>query len=196
MSLCLSFLDLIELVQCVALCLLSNCERKFLAIISSIFFLLLSDFPLSGTPIISKLIYLVVSHRSLRLFSFSFLLFKLDNFNWLSLSSVILTSAQMCYWNLWVNFSFWLLYFSAPEFLLSSFYNFLSLLIVSVCWDIIFLFSFGFSSIIYFSSSIFKTVYLKPWFSNVQYLCFLRHNVVNFFWNGPYFLVSFFSPKV
>lgn len=56
--------------------------------------------------------------------SFHFLLFKLDNFNWLSLSSVILISAQMCYWNLWVNFSFWLLYFSASKFLLSSFYNF------------------------------------------------------------------------
>lgn len=78
----LSFLELIELLGCVASCLLSN-FGCFLPLFLQIFFLSLSS--LSVTLIMSVFMNLMVSRRSLGLFSFSsffFLLLRLDNFSW------------------------------------------------------------------------------------------------------------------
>ena len=85
-------------------------------------------------------IYLVLSHRSLELCSFLFILFPVYSSN-LSLSNdlsshllIFLLPPQMCCWVPLVTFSFQLLYFPTPEVLLGSLFlkiNSVSLLLFS-----------------------------------------------------------------
>lgn len=98
--------------------------------------------PPSGIPTMYVLTILTTLHKSLQLstfffYSFSFLFLWLDNFKWLF--------SGFCASFFWSELSIQLvqlLYSSAPEFLLESFYGF-SMLIFSFCTCIIFLISFN-----------------------------------------------------
>lgn len=92
---------------------------EFLAIISS---LLLCHL---GSPIVHMSVCLIMSHRSLRLFSFFFVHFFLSfpqteqsQLTCLQVHWVFLLFAQLCCWVPLLNFSFHLLYFSIPEVLI------------------------------------------------------------------------------
>ena len=78
----------------------------------------------SDTAMIQILIYLMVSHKSLKLYSLFLILFPLRSLKWiirLDLSSSPLILSTDCSWALQVEFSFPLLYLSIPEFLFGSF---------------------------------------------------------------------------
>lgn len=81
----------------------------------------------SGTPTVCMLVRLMVSHRSHFINLFSFCSSALIVSIGLSSCLLILLPVQICLWISAVNFSFELLYFSAPEFLFGSFRGFLSL---------------------------------------------------------------------
>lgn len=116
---------------------------------------------------------LLVSHKFLRLSSFFFILFSFCYFYWIILNDIFKASC----WISLLNFSAYLLYSSAPEFLLGSFLWFLSL-----CWQFHFvyvLFSWFYKLCVfsYNSPSIFsfERIIFSQLFSFFVVLCWHLH---------------------
>ena len=120
---------------------------KFSAIVSSY---ILHFFLSPGTPTMCILVFLMVSHRSLRLcslfFSFSFFLFlRLDNFHHLQVCWFFLPPAQICLWIPLMKFSFPLLCFSV-QFCAPIFFSLGLFLLFPFCSHIFLTFSTSCSS--------------------------------------------------
>ena len=139
------------------------------------------------------LVYLMESHRFLRLFIFLnfFLLFlNLDNLNQLTYLQVHRFSWQFVFWALLENFSFQVIYFATPAFLFDScFIISTSLLIFSICWDVIFTLSFNSLEINFLRSlNIVVTADSKFWYNKSNMLLGTRTITVNlFFYVWPIF---------
>lgn len=120
----LSSLEFIKLLQCI-INAFHQIWGVFQPLVLQIFFMFFSLFP-SGTPIMLMLVYLIVSHFSLKLCSFFFIL--------LSLCSSVL--------NLSSGFSFEFLYF--PEFPFGSCLKclFIDIIYLTRCYHHIFLYFF------------------------------------------------------
>ena len=121
------------------------------------------------------LVELVPTHRYLRLFivlNFFLLFLKLDNLNQLTYLQVYRFSWQFVFWALLVNFSFQLIHFATPEFLFNScFIISTSLLIFSICWDVIVTLSFNSLEIHFLRSlNIVVTADSKFWYSKSNIL--------------------------
>ena len=154
---------------CVDPCLSTNLV-SFLSLFLQILFLSLLYLLSAGTLDMHMLVHLLVSHRSLRLYSFFF--FTLFSFcssdsiipTNLSSSLLILSLLHQIYsWNSLVNFSFQL-YFSTPKFHLIPVYDFYPFIDMLHCYTsaTVILVSFTSFSIIFFSTlNVFNTFNLK-----------------------------------